>query len=565
MMISKKIQILSVMALLSLGAASCESSTPKDTSNSIAVSGVDDLVPIKFATWDGKGSESIKPTIGPAKSSVNLLMALSACECAEAMTGRIFTQNAMTKGVLPQVLVPKIREKIATDSSLAILSQLPPGLNGLMKSLFANEDKIYSSVRDGIQDSLNQSLASMGGTSLSRRIPFRLDLFTSSVYTPSGYPVTFEISEQAARWNHVMSVPAMWKQTQPVDGYDHGVQLLETMRVAAEWAYLSGIGATGEPDGYGGLASNVIDGPSKMSRPQNPETASDSWAIFASGKFSIAYPYASSVDMATRIREKWSSAPNTVSLEEQAMIWRAAALAFSKMRPDRLGRASAIFSAPGGALGFSTAKLPLVWLPALGVLLEQKFINVQAQTIQEYAYPTAGKNQNAKLKSLLIAAQAIQEWRLATTDINKAGFPEEIRKRLLTVPKDLELPLQFIARSILNSHTTMREDNFGISVTANKDDGSVESDPAVVAQMVATLGWLEQVALTGPTLKDRVLSLYQWHVRKNLVATNNAGVMDAESVLWNLRAAEVMSNYKDAPPWITKLRDNLRTVVANWR
>ena len=93
----------------------------------------------------------------------------------------------------------------------------------------------------------------------------------------------------------------------------------------------------------------------------------------------------------------------------------------------------------------------------------------------------------------------------------------------------------------------------------------MESDPAVVAQMVATLGWLEQVALNGPTLKDRVLSLYQWHVRKNLVATNNAGVMDAESVLWNLRAAEIMSNYKDAPPWITKLRDNLRTVVANWR
>lgn len=566
MRVLRRIAINLTLSSICLAITSCDQKPSSQADKTVAASGTDDIVPLKFATWDGKGSESIKPSITETKNFADLQMALSVCDCAQAFTARILTQNAISRGVLPQVLVPKIRQKIATDSKLAFINKLPPGLSNLATSMFANEDKIYSTVRDGIQDSLNHSLAYFGGSTLSQRLPFRLDLFTSSVFAPNGYPLAFDIYQQAARWNLVMGSNAMWTLSRPLDGYDHGLQLLETMRVAAEWAYLSGIGSSGEPDGFGGLAASVADGPAKFAKPANPEKAPDNWAIFNTGRYTIRYPAASSVDLATRIREEWTSNPGGASLEEQAMVWRAAALGFAKMRPDRLGRAAPIFNTPDGALSMNAAKLPLVWLPGLAALLEQRYVDRSTQTISEYAFATDGKNQKASVASLLTAAQAIEEWRGATADLAQSGLSEGLKKQLGSVPDRLELPLQFITRSILNEYTTIHEDGFGAWVTANKDDGSTQNDPSIVAKMVATLGWLEMTALPAPELKSRVVSLYHWHVKQNLLPlATNGQPLEANALIWNLRAAEIMSSYKDAAPWVLKLRDNLRAIVANWR
>ena len=548
------------IAVVAAGLASCTNTNRGDSARSGADVGGGGVVPIHFGSWDGRGSDTMQLPVGGASDESSLSMALSACECAPQAVARILSGSAVTHGVLPQVLVPKVRAEIANDSKLQFFNQLG-GLGNLMTSLFVTDDKIASTVRDGLQDRMSTSLATLGGSSLSRRLAFRFDLFTSGVTSGSGYPSNFAILPQAARWNLVMAARNMWTNGAPIDGTDHGLQLLETMRVAAEWAYLSGVGSGGEPDGLGGLAIDVHGNPAAMAKPVNPERASESWGITASGQYTISYPQASAVDLATKIQETWAVQPNGASLTEQAMIWRAAALAFGKMRSDRLGPAAGIYASDSGALSLNTTKVPLVWLPGMAAMLKDKFIEPTTHDVFEYAFAVSGGRQKASLKSLLIASSALQEWRAAAADPSQLNLSETTKARLATAPLLLEQPVKLMVRAILGEHTTLVNMDNGTLVGVVGAGGALETDPGLVAEVVATLGWLEQTALSGPELKDRVLALYQWHVRRNLLP-GGTQAMDAAALVWNLRAAEVMSQYQDAPPWVAPLRDKFRSAVA---
>ena len=541
----------------------CNNSSSNKNNAQIFNPSVSEIIPVTFANWKGEGIDSINPVSMKASADPEIMMALSACECAPGLNAKFFAISALTQGVLPQVLVPQVRQKIATDSTLDMLNSLPPGLGNLMAGLFATDDKIYTSVRDGLQETLSKSLASSGNTNLSARMPFRLDLFTTAVIAPSGFPIAFDVKSQAARWNMVMSTNAMWKKAMPVDGVDHGLQLLETIRVIAEWAYLAGIGSDGAPDGFGGLAASLDQPAGTIAKPENPETASDSWAIYTSGKFSVGYPNASSVDLATRVKEKWAVDADGVSLEEQAIMWRSAALAFAKMRSDRLGAAESLFSNPDGALSASMAKLPLVWLPAMGTMLTTKYLNKDTLDIMEYAFPKEGQQRKATLRSLLRAAQAIQEWRLATTDIAKANLSESLNRRLTPLPDDLIMPLQLIARNILNQFTSVQVQNGETWVTPIREDGSLETDVALIAEMIVTLASLDQALFASPDLRDRLISLYHWH-GKNILLPKLSGIdsIPPAEILWNVKAAEVMTQYPNAAPWISNLKNRLRSAAV---
>jgi hypothetical protein len=533
--------------------------TPQQT----AAPSISEIAPIPFATWNGEGIEAINPISMKATPDADTMMSLSACECAPGLNAKFFAISALTRGVLPQVLVPTVRQKIATNSTLELLRRLPPGLASLMTGLFADDDAIYTQVRDGLQAMLAKSLASTGGTSLHLRMPYRFDLFTSSVISPAGYPVAFDVKNQAARWNLVMATNAMWKNAIPVDGVDHGLQLLETTRVVAEWAYMAGIGRDGAPDGYGGLAASIEQPAGNMAQPENPETTSDTWGIYTSGRYSVGYPNASSLDLATRVKEMWTVEVDGVSLEEQATASRAAALAFAKMRADRLGEAERLFSNPDGALSPSMAKLPLVWLPAMATMLSQKYLDKETLTIQEYAFPKEGQQRKASLRSLLRAAQALQEWRLATRDIEGANLTESLNKRLAPLNEDLVMPLQLITRTILNRFTAINTTNGEIWVMPTKEDGTVETDPLIIAELISTLATLDQALFVSPELKDRVTSMYHWYAKYVLMPKMTGfDYLTAPQVLWNVKAADVMGNYQNAAPWISSLEMRLRSVAV---
>lgn len=561
-MLKAKHQVTSgVMVSLLIATSSC---TGKSSSQNPSIKpSISQVVPISYSNWDGEGIDSINPIPMKASPDPETMMGLAACECAPGLNAKFFAISALSQGVLPQVLVPTVRQKIATNSTLEALRRLPPGLASLMTGLFATDDTIYTSVRDGLQDTLQKSLQARGGTSLAARMPFRLDLFTTSVHAPAGFPIAFDVKSQAARWNMVMSTNSMWKNAIPVDGIDHGLQLLETTRVVAEWAYLAGIGNDGAPDGYGGLAASIEQEAGTMAQPENPETTSDAWGIYTSGKFSVGYPNASSLDLATRVKERWGVEVDGVSLEEQAMMWRSAALAFAKMRADRLGEAESLFANPDGALSPSMAKLPLVWLPAMGSMLSNRYLDKSTLNIMEYAYPKADQQRKASLKSLLRAAQAIQEWRLATTDIRNANLSESINRRLLPLGDDLVMPLQLITRNVLNEFTSVRTMNGEIWIVAIKSDGSIETDSAVISEMVATLASIDQALFLSPDLKDRLTSLYHWHAKYVLMPKlTGFNSMPAAEILWNVKAADVMNNYQNAAPWITTLETRLRSAAV---
>ena len=124
-------------------------------------------------------------------------------------------------------------------------------------------------------------------------------------------------------------------------------------------------------------------------------------------------------------------------------------------------------------------------------------------------------------------------------------------------------PLQLVARSVLNQHTAVVTEGGLNWIVATQSNGSIETDAALIAETVATLGVLDQSLFSSPDLKDRLTSLYHWHVKTNLMAPLAKGEeIPVTTLLWNIRAAEVMKNYQESAPWIQVLQTQLQSAVV---
>ncbi|MCX6124693.1 MAG: hypothetical protein NTV34_08085 [Proteobacteria bacterium] len=539
-------QSLAILAVVVLFCSCAMKKSNNDTHRDLAAPRATPAV-----SWNGDGVDNFAPQISSSGDAQSLLMALSGCDCAPTAAAALLTASAVKRGILPQVFVPQIRETITSDSKLQILLKLPSGLQNTLKSWLASDSKIASEIRTGISGKLNKSLGNFGGTTLSNRSAFRLDLFSAFGTDQS----SFKMADQAARWNLVMGGRNLWTGGAPLDGVDHGLQLLETMRVAAEWAYIAGLSGSGKPGGFGGLALDVRTGNKNLVAPYDPTTAPKEAGLFASGVFTISYANASAVDMATKIKEKWVYQADEVTLLDQARLWRSAALAFRNFRGDLSKNASAILGVKDGALSSAMQQLPLLWLPGMGQLLEKKFINIGSRLILKTAF---GAEAPADLETLLTMADAIQEWRSATSNLATSGLSPAVTEKLKGVPQKLLVPLQLTVQSIISKHTFVQDGNdVKLFVGSN---GQV-ADPRLSAIAIRILGNLEQNGLNSEELKAKVFSLFASHAPS--WAAQQAGV-DAPTMIEEYRAAAMIAKYQDAQEWMRLLRDKMGASVARW-
>ncbi|MCX6118209.1 MAG: hypothetical protein NT027_11755 [Proteobacteria bacterium] len=498
--------------------------------------------------WDGKNVSSLKPVIGRDGDIATLSMALASCNCAPKRSAKLLSSRALLRGVLPQIFVPSIRESISQDSNLKLLSTLPSMLSDSLKGWLASDDKIATEIRSGISKKLNQSLASFGGTNLGTRTPFRLDLFA-----PEANTAEFTVARQSSLWNLVAGRREMWEARPPLDGVDHGTQLLETLRMMAEWTYIFGIGSDGKPNGFGGLALDVLNGNSVLAKPIDPSKAPDGSGLFASGNFVISYPNASAVNMATQIKEQWSFKSDDVPLLVQAQVWHAAARSFRNLRFDQSPGAKEILTPKDGALGVGAQKLPLIWLNGMSELLSKKYVDKENLKIRSRAF---GENSNASLEELVTLANAAQEWSKATRNLQTSGLDAEMQLKLKDASESMNQVVQLCVQGIISQYTFVGDEK---RVFIGRQNQQVE--PKIAADVAALFYRLQSDGMQSEVLSQVSLSILSTQASTWRQTIKNS---DAVTVISVFNAVNAASSVKDSPSWVGQLKENLLASIAEW-
>lgn len=539
--------IISIVATITLFA--CKITNSKDEGPR---EGATDSLP-KFR-WDGNGAQRLKPVIATSGDPFDLAMALSTCDCATHLAGRILMTRAVAIGVLPQILVPQIRFGVANDPNLKMLNTLPGALGDTLKSFFATDEKIATNVRNSVAEKLQASLASLKGTNLGTRIPFRFDLFDPNLANTA----EFEINGQVARWNLVAGRKEIWSADKPpLDGVDHGLQLLETARMAAEWTYMLGIDSEGRPNTYGGLMLDVLTGNTKLAVPYDQRAIPNGSGLFASGSFTVLYPNASSVTLATSVRESWAFKPDSVDLLTQARIWNAAALAFINYRYDKTPLAKSILEAPNGILSPGMQQLPLIWLNGMAEMFDARFLDATTRGVRAEAYGPPGHP--ASLEALVAFATALQNWRIATLGLEASGLKPELLAKLQPIPDKLLKTLQLVTQKIIGNYTFVAA--AGTSVKLFVGTNQAPASPKLTAETIALLATLEQQTLKSESLRETVQTLYDSSL-STWAETGSAA--DASTIIAQLRMAKLVNSYSGLPPWSAAYLQSLEAAVAAW-
>lgn len=508
-------------------------------------------VRLPVVEWDGGGIDQFKPVITQPGTDPDLAMALSYCDCATPAASRMFLSRASNQGVLPQIFVPQIREAIATNPKLSALNNL--GILGeFLKKRFAGDEKIAAQVRESLSDKLQASLAQSGGTSVATRVPFQFGLF-DMIPTSA---VAVDANTQMTRWNLVAGRKEMWSGGKPLDGVDHGLQLLETARMIAEWAYIFGIGSDGKPNGWGGLAEDIATGNTQLAKPTDPSLAPATSGLFFSGVMTISYPNSSLVQMATQVRETWSLQPDRVPLLTLARMWNAAALAFMDFRPDLSVASRTMLQVQNGVLSPGVQKLPLVWLNSMSPLLENRIINKETRTIRNEAY---GSEAPATLESLIALARALQNWRTATANPAASGLTPDLVAKLAPVPEKLTQPIQLIVQNVLANYTFIAN-----SPTPKVYIGTspMAASPKIAAEAIAALAELDQKTLSSADLRQTVFSLYSSHAAE--WAKTGGSINDAPTIIAMMHLSRVMAAYNQPTSWSPYLNQLLENAVNSW-
>lgn len=509
-----------------------------------------DAVPGDYTPFTGDlDVDSIK--FAGANAEAETLLALAGCDCAPALLASVAKRLAPAKGTLPQVLMPPIREQIRTDESLKTLLSLPLGLGGLLAGAFANDEKIAAKVREGLTEKLNKA---PGGSRLAASVPFRFDGFPS---LRSGGTPQMTIADATPRWLLVLSRGGLWDGAQPAAFGDHGWQMMESMRLLVEWKYLFGLDP--RPDGgvYGGL---TID-PSADTQALGPfDPRTDDGARIVSGAYAFTVDGDTAIDLALNGREKWSHTESPITLGEQALIWRAAAMAFHRLRPENRVKVTSLFSGSDPIFPDNAHNLPMAFLPGVKALLDGEIVDRDSRVIRGAVGKAPSR---ASLQDLVRMAGALGAWVEELSELSDSGLDAATKDKVKDAPTDMTLAVQLAVQTILKDHVTVSGEH-GLALV-EKDD---QPSPALIAETLTTLVDLEATLLDSPLLESNILGLYHWYVGDVLTQAETSQ-WTAADVLWGLSAinraetlpgADGLSWLPDAKAVLQKAADSLDLV-----
>jgi hypothetical protein len=505
------------------------------------------------------------------------LWAISNCQCVRNVTSKVLKNYATYPGALPQLLVPQIRQEIAEDSKLKALLQLEnklPTIGALLQNMFASDAKIAQSIRDGIDQKLDDAL--VDGTELKKNLDYRFDFFAhvknrnDLQKLQPGQHIQRQVSfdHSASLWALIWGIPAMWNGESPIANKDHGLQLLHSMRSLAEWQYIMGLevdSTSGRP--HGGLTFDPSGALGNLAAFDPRTLPDDVYRVFG-GEYQVSYSSAGAIDLALSGFEQWRRLPNPVNLNEQSRLAVAAALAFKRMRPENRQYVKKLFgSAEVAIFPEESAQLPLIFLSGYGGLLANHFVDPKTRQIFETS-KGASERQSASLLSLARMARATNMWNQETKSVGGGNFDPAIRQRLIEGSQELLDASQLAIQAILANHISTEALNSPESGLALVMDLNSQQIPSleVSAEVLSTLVELERKIDGSPLLKRRILELFHWFAAVYLSELNNQP-MTIQGVLWTHSLFDQMlqdKDYESQISWISKAQATFSQLVSEW-
>lgn len=455
--------------------------------------------------------------------------ALAQCDCNPGRFKTFFESVATGRGVLPQILIPSVREDVKGNTALQSLQKIPIG--GLLADFFASDEKLAKLIRTGLAEKLKKT---PGGTNVAERVAFRFDGFSPK----NNKKNTFDVSEQLARWQGVFAADGLWSDGEKIDGTDHGLQVLELLRTLAEWKYMIGLDANTDGGNYGGLTLSNADGTAKLNGPIDPRNKKTA-AWFISGSYSISYDDRSSKELATSVKEGWKHGNEAVALDEQARLWHTAALAFKRLRPENRSKISSMFGkAPEGLLPPEAHMLPLAFLTGMNVLLPGPFIDREARLIRTYAsLDGTGESAQAKMVTVSRLCRALTAWITELKTVTAPIVDPETFRRVEAAPAGLLPALQLAVQTILSAHT-MSASESGASYGLALHEAGVRPDISDASETLVGLMEAESLLLASDFLHERILQILDWYAGDLL---NQTGKVTEKELLW-MRTVAVHAN-----------------------
>jgi hypothetical protein len=515
--------------------------------------------------------------------TVDALWSLSRCQCAYEFAGQYLNDQSRSVGVLPQALVPAIREEVLSDKFLKPLLSAQNGAFGpiadfLIKTL-AKDDKIAGRIRDDYHKKLTNSIH--GGTQLKNMMSFSADLFAPiSALTLPASTSSFRVSEQASRWALIFATPHMWDHNaypRPIGFSDYGLQLFETAKALSSWSYVFGLDSTQSGKVYGGLTLDPIAG--AAGGLKTFKGAKESQPRIFSGTYTIGYPKDTSVNLASKIQESWDHSREPVTLDEQARLWAAAALAYGRLKPSARTRdTNKMLASNGGLFPDNVHELTLSFLPGLGALLDGPLIDAKAQLVfAQTSLPIGGTSQKlADMRTLSRLAFALSIWVDQSANITLDKLTPALTKSIQAALVKLKDALRLSIQAIISQHVDYVGSGSDYRIILVTDAASKTRPPLTeVAEVLATMAAIEQTTLTSesgtPTdWQLKIIGLYHWFVADYLapLASGSGDVLDASAVFWTYRAIGNLSNYDQSlsqAPWLADLKSSLENASASGR
>lgn len=469
------------------------------------------------------------------------------------------------RGLLPQYLIPSVRQGILESANLGGLGQLlPSGVGEIVEGLVLDNSTIENAVADEIKKKVQQLIPEA-----SALVKPHLDLFLRQAVTPiGGSPPSFFLSDIIDRWNAVVGCPFLWTGQRPNDSH-LGYQFLELMRMLAEWQYLFGL--EHHPNGQisGGLSLDQAS-TGFMIAPFDPRVQANQPRYF-SGEYSVYFKKQSYVDLARHGVESWNWIAAPIRLSEQVKLWSSAAYALGRLRP-AARRALGTTFGPSGIFPDETHQLALGYLLGMAALLDGPFIDIDARVIYEVAHfanTPRFEKQPASLVSLARLARSLTMWLEEIRQPTDLKLESSTLKQLQDAVPTLTRALQLVLQTILQTHVRAHDENNQLLFGINSD--AKLAPMGDVAELISTLAYTEQYALKSDFLHNKIAGLMRgFHFRfltdeKDLSALFQR--IPAPDALWTTFALSWCANTttcQQKNPWTTAISKQWHSWAQAW-
>ena len=525
-----------------------------------------DAVRVEFSGISGIKGAMVRDRF-QANDQDELAWAIASCQCSPRWAHKVLVRTLEANGPLPQVLVPQIREAILRDKRIQAVINLPGGPEGVVSRLFTSDQQLENQIRSSLLSTIQMAWQNALKVGASQQLNF--DGFTPFPWrvpaAQDGRPVRpegFDVSGLALRWLLIANAEAPWTagpgRSRADLPLEQDIRLVSWARMMAEINYVLGVKRGFDGRIYGGLMINPRDNTGGLlGFEMLPETGAPMLAM--SGQMRVAYQPMSSIKLITSGSEKWVRMPGTISLQEQARVWRAGASIFKGLRLESRKYPAALFgTADVNLFPPDAQRLGLAFLQGMQVLLGEELIAFDVLTVGDnFSIPEQRvQRTETDIASLVRVGAAAAAWVQELQALDSSGLKEDDKATLRSGLPKLQDALRL---SVLRG------------IRRAMDWGAFEESAkglplARQAELIATFASVEQELMRSGYVRRKMAAFAQRMIENLRSRQNQASYIDLtpEEAIWVREALSRIRSYSSNEAEISALLQSIDAGLKAW-